>query len=519
MLPALPTQERLLDPQTAVCYEAYLSALDELVCAEGNDWPYAQQGLFQYVAVRANVESASTRYGSTSGTLLQTGANAWRRWCTWRGVHVLPRATTADLEKAEIVWIVRPSSFAMYKTIAQIARQLPHSGVLLFDSSLPESHALADVGRWGNTALHLADKFHLATPVTLREAGQRSGLLIGILNKLFPGPPAQPPAALSGLVWRNCLEAVLAERFVQQDILPYCRPRLVVSALDVETEAATVHLLTQAVGATGVVLQHGSAMDLLFPSIASQGLLWGQQSYHLACSYETTGRASTYQLTGAPRTDENYEVRKRTTSKERPPQVLFVSQFSQHQAFPTAVNQAVAEMLIELANRLVAQDTEVAFRPRSAACLDAFQAFSRNDVAVGAKMYRDSPESRIANQEVRGTVRFLSAEEPLRAQLAQADLVIGIDSTALLEAMQAGIPVIQLWGPEGEPRMNYYQDGSLLLARCAAEVERYFQCALNSPAWRQERVAAQDRRLRPMFANPGRATQQTIHWFQQQLSL
>lgn len=491
--------ERLLDPGTAATYEAFLTALDTLARTEGQAWPYAQQGLFQYIAVPANAELASGRFRSRPGTLVQSAGNGWRRWQAWRDARIVAQATTADLHQAEIVWIVRPSSFAIYETVAQIARQLPYPSLLLIDSSLPEKRSLEDMGQWGTAALYLADKFRLLTPSTFREAGRRGQLMLGLLAELLP----EPPAGLSGLVWRNCLEAILTERFVQRHLLPHARPRLVVSALDVETEAATVHLLTQATGTSGVVAQHGTAMDLLFPSIASRGLLWGEQSLLMARSYEVGGRAADYYLSGAPRTDQNYQLRQRVRENSRPPQILFVSQFSQHQAFPEQVNHEVATLLLELSERLQGLDlnAELTFRPRSAACLDAFRQFSN------------------ANNHSVGAIRLLAADEPLATQLAQADMVIGIDSTALLEAMQAGIPVVQLWGAEGRPRLNYYQDDSLLLARCAAEVEAYFCCLLRDPAWKRERIAAQDRRLRPLFAHPGRATEQTLHWFQQQLSL
>lgn len=492
--------ERLLDPGTAATYEAFLAALDALAHVEDNAWPYAQQGLFQYIAVSGNTELASTRFRSRPGTLIQSAGIGWRRWQAWRNGRILPLATTADLQRAEIVWIVRPSSFAIYETLAQIARQLPHSGIILFDSSLPEARVLADMDggeKWGTAALYLVDKFRELTPAIWREAGRRSKLLLDILGELLP---ALPPA-LPGLVWRNCLEAILTERFVQSHLLPHARPRLVVSALDVETEAATVHLLTQAAGASGAVVQHGTAMDLLFPSIASRGLLWGEQSLLMARSYEVGGRTADYYLSGAPRTDPNYQLRQRMRENNRPSQILFVSQFSQHQAFPEQVNREVAALLLELAERLQVLNAELTFRPRSAACLDAFRQFSNSD-----------------NHSM-GAIRLLAADEPLATQLARADMVIGIDSTALLEAMQAGIPVVQLWGKEGRPRLNFYEDGSLLLARCAAEVEAYFCCLLHDSAWKRERIAAQDRRLRPMFTHPGRATEQTLHWFQQQLSL
>lgn len=489
--------ERLLEPETATTYEAFLTALDTVARAEGQMWPYAQQGLFQYIAVPGNTELASVRFRSRPGTLIQSAGNGWRRWQAWRDARIVNQATTADLQRAEIVWILRPSSFAIYETVAHTARQLSYPNLLLIDSSLPEKRSLEDMGQWGTAALYLADKFRELTPAIWREAGRRSELLLHVLGELLP---ALPPA-LPGLVWRNCLEAILTERFVQRHLLPYVQPRLVVSALDVETEAATVHLLTQAAGISGVVVQHGTAMDLLFPSIASRGLLWGEQSLLMARSYESNGRTADYYLSGAPRTDQNYQLRQRMRENNRPSQILFVSQFSQHQAFPEQVNREVATLLLDLAERLDGLNAQLTFRPRSAACLNAFGQFSGH------------------NSQAMGTIRLLAADESLSAQLAQADMVIGIDSAALLEAMQAGIPVIQLWGAEGQPRLNFYQDGSLLLARCAAEVEAYFCCLLREPAWKHERLAAQDRRLQPLFAHPGHATEQTLHWFQQQLSL
>jgi len=488
-------QERLSKLITS--FDKLMKGLGQLASLERSLWPMAQRAWFVHLGYDTDHKFPAYDYLQGAGlakSLLGVMRN--RRRTSNRSKRLSGMSGLAS-EPIDALFLVRSHSWSIYETIAVVARELKSRGIrvgLLLDSSPSDPKVIADAQIWATSIWEIATKYclpNLQLYSAVKESWRRSVALSQLFEDLHSdGYFCSVPRAL---LFQTCLDAHLTEHWLNLSQFGKNAPLLLVSALDIEPEAMTIHTKLQELGVSGIVLQHGLAHVDLFPSAATWSVVYGPRVISDAIEW---GKPVEKMIAlGCPRFDPNYWAR--LTRLQSPlsvhsKRVLFLSTFSQASDLPFELNLNTAKLLVELATKLQHAGGQLIFRPRNGDCQRVF------------RKYLDG--------SIPNCIVFSSLGRPLLDEIQDTDLVISVLSTGLVEAMQAGLPVILLWPIEGEPWAEYYDTEYVPVARSADQVFEFLVDLCNQPSFVSKRISIQDEWLADRFSNPGKATRVVTDW-------
>ncbi len=309
-------------------------------------------------------------------------------------------------------------------------------------------------------------------------------------DEALKGHPANGSPLASGqggFLLYHIISSFGMERFLRQ-FLARSGTKVLLTGTDVQPETRLAVSVARGMGIPSVTMQHGvlpgNPEDLEYvPAWSDYVAVWGEQGLRW---FEEAGiEPSRLVVTGCPRFDSYANLRRvpRTPGAEEEVVVTLLLN-------PSAPSVRSA-MLAEYLEALRETPWRLRIRLHPAESESQFQ-----------RLWQD-----LAPSEVRGRTT-ISQSEPLQQVLRASDAVVTYDSTAGLEAMLLGKPVV-IYGshlfPTASPYPNW--DGNPLPTTPAALREALHHLLVD-PAGREEVIEAQDRYVqRENHGLDGKATQ------------
>jgi hypothetical protein len=256
-----------------------------------------------------------------------------------------------------------------------------------------------------------------------RQWWSRSGKELAALRATSP-QAMQPALRASTLVLRGLMVRAYIYEAMYERIFSQARPLAVITHNDFTSLSYLAGEAARGHGVPDFTLQHGFPSQEYFPACASHYLVWGPRFRELLARSESNTQ---FAEVGAPRLDP---LARPVDNLERPQlrrnghlQVLFLSQ-SHSPAFTPQEHQRTLALVAELAKE------------------PWLRLLVRRHPQESTRAFRH-PGFRRAH--------FLSPRLSLRGCVESADVVLSVNSTAMLEAALMGAPVLQLALPAAAP--------------------------------------------------------------------
>ncbi|HYX53763.1 MAG TPA: DUF6716 putative glycosyltransferase [Candidatus Limnocylindrales bacterium] len=411
------------------------------------------------------LESSSRRKFALKNLLYP--ATIWRRSRKAQELAALPRGNvryvfTCDYEAEPGFGTLRP-----------LLRRFGNESLLIATDAVARERA-AEVQSFGAELINLDAGAYAAARGRFAELWERAG---HELEQLLASQ--QTAMRDTFLRSRRVLKTLLVKSYVYREVYRRCFTSLpglsgVITHNDFTASSYLACAAAREAGVTSFTLQHGFPTDEYFPISADHYLVWGERFRDvMAAKGARTGALS---ITGAPRLDGLAAQRAQIDSQGDGGRVLFLSQshsplftHDEHTKILSFLAPVASDPWWKLSVRLHPQEEEAGFRHLS---------------GLG--------KTSIAPKDV-----------PLMEALKNADLVLACNSTAMLEAMALGVPVVQIAPKE-------VQDRTGIVAACrraeTPEQLRQVLISLVDPGSRRKLIAEQDQLLGSYLANFGSAT-------------
>lgn len=304
-------------------------------------------------------------------------------------------------------------------------------------------------------------------------------------------PNLQSVMRKSRLVLRALLMRAYLYEHLYERLFWIETPRAVITHNDFTSLSYLAGATARRYGVPDFTLQHGFPSQEYFPASASHYLLWGpafRKSFRRALHPPRNGGATRFASVGAPRLDTTVSTEHKQSIpagenevsrpvEDRPLRVLFLSQshtsvftMEEHRKILALISALTDEPWLQLSIRQHPQESQRAFRRHT-----------------GFKH-----------------ARFLSQKMSLKDSVLAADVVLAVNSTAMLEAALLQAPVVQIVLPGFEKRLGVlqfpWQVHNLVSARSVLRQLRRME-------ERRMCAASQQTLVRECISTPGEGTE------------
>ena len=295
------------------------------------------------------------------------------------------------------------------------------------------------------------------------------------------------------VIWRLLFRAYSYRRFFES-LIAQASPIAVITHNDFTSLSYLAGDAARRAGIPDFTLQHGFPSAEYFPTTATYYMVWGTATAAYM-KQNSPLSATAYIPVGAPRLDSLAWLPERQAEARRGLEekglrhsgklnLLFLSQ-SHSPVFSPLEHKWILSLVGELA--------------------------AEPDVHLMIRRHPQEVATRLRRHPGLGAATQLPASVSLIESLLASDVVISVNSTAMLEAALLRVPVVQISATRFEDRL-----GMLRFPRSMNSLEsaRLLLQGLRTPRQRDAAVAEQQAMIENHFGRPGHATQETWRYIQ-----